>query len=282
MHSTGMSSDIPGEISVLAKRLASGCDFSAATAAAGLNPHQIIGRLKRGRWRQLFRGVYAVLAARRRAKRGCGPRSSAPARAPCSAIKPRLSCRLLAPPAEAIHVTVPSTRRVVTRGLIIRTSSALNRRRSLTGRHQDQRRGNPLDLVQLSPEFDDVCGWITKVCGRRLTTEDEAAALELRRMRWRDELDDVLAAAGGGSAPCWNIGACATSSVPTACRPPRHQVRVVIDGKVVYRDVCYEEYSCAVELDGRPGASRRRALARQSSGRRGQRAGRGDTPLRLA
>jgi hypothetical protein len=31
----------------------------------------------------------------------------------------------------------------------------------------------------------------------------------------------------------------------------RHQVRVVIDGKTVYRDVYYEEYQLAVELDGR-------------------------------
>ena len=31
----------------------------------------------------------------------------------------------------------------------------------------------------------------------------------------------------------------------------RHQVRVVIDGRAVYRDVYYEEYKLAVELDGR-------------------------------
>jgi hypothetical protein len=30
----------------------------------------------------------------------------------------------------------------------------------------------------------------------------------------------------------------------------RHQARVVIDGKVVYRDVYYEEYQLTVELDG--------------------------------
>ena len=31
----------------------------------------------------------------------------------------------------------------------------------------------------------------------------------------------------------------------------RHQVRVVIDGKIVYRDVYYDKYRAAVELDGR-------------------------------
>jgi len=31
----------------------------------------------------------------------------------------------------------------------------------------------------------------------------------------------------------------------------RHQVRVVIDGRTVYRDAYYEEYQLAVELDGR-------------------------------
>jgi hypothetical protein len=28
-----------------------------------------------------------------------------------------------------------------------------------------------LDLAQLAKTFDDACGWITKACGRRLTTE---------------------------------------------------------------------------------------------------------------
>ena len=50
---------------------------------------------------------------------------------------------------------------------------------------------------------------------------------------------------------CWNTGTCATSSAPMGLPRSRHQVRVVIEGKVVYRDAYYDEYQVAVEMDGR-------------------------------
>lgn len=72
-----------------------------------------------------------------------------------------------------------------------------------------------------------------------------------RKMRWRAELDDVLAAAGSGIHSVLEYRYLRDVERAHGLPRSRHQVRVVIDGKVVYRDVYYEEYQVAVELDGR-------------------------------
>ena len=110
-----------------------------------------------------------------------------------------------------------------------------------------------LDLAELSRTFDDACGWITKACGKRLTTEEKLrAALAMRKkMRWRPELNDVLAAAGHGIHSVLEYRYLRDVERAHGLPRSRHQVRVVIDGMVVYRDAYYEEYQLAVELDGR-------------------------------
>ena len=72
-----------------------------------------------------------------------------------------------------------------------------------------------------------------------------------KKMRWRAELDDVLAAAGSGIHSVLEYRYLRDVERAHGLPRSRHQVRVVIDGKVVYRDVYYEEYQVAVELDGR-------------------------------
>lgn len=108
-------------------------------------------------------------------------------------------------------------------------------------------------MVQLTSTFDDVCGWITRACGRRLTTEERLrAALALRKkMRWRTELEDVLTAAGDGIHSVLEFRYLRDVERAHGLPRSRHQVRVVIDGEVVYRDVYYDGYQAAVELDGR-------------------------------
>ena len=161
---------------------------------------------------------------------------------------------LIESPAETIYVTVPSTRRVRTSGIAIRISARV-------GEARQPNREPPrttveetvLDLIQLSRTFDDACWWLTRACGRRLTTEAKLrAALSLRKkMRWRPELDDVLAAAGDGIHSVLEYRYVRDVERAHGLPPSRHQVRVVIDGRAVYRDAYYEEYRLAVELDGR-------------------------------
>jgi predicted transcriptional regulator of viral defense system len=254
MHSAGMSSDIPSEISALAQRQA-GAISRQQLLEAGLNPQLIIRRLERGRWQQLYRGVYATFS-------GYLPRETWLWAAILSAGEGAVLSHqtaaelhgLLDPPADAIYVTVPSTRRVATRGLIIRTSGRVKQARQPDrAPPRTSIEETVLDLVQLAPGFDDVCGWITKACAKRLTTEEKLrTALAMRKkMRWRTELDDVLAAAGSGIHSVLEYRYLRDVERAHGLPRSRHQVRVVIDGKVVYRDAYYEEYQVAVELDGR-------------------------------
>ena len=254
MHSAGMRSDIPGEISALAQRQA-GAISRPQLIDAGLSPQLIIRRLERGRWQQLFRGVYAVFS-------GLPPRETWLWAAILSAGEGAVLSHqtaaelhgLLASRADAIYVTVPSTRRVATRGLIIRTSNRVEQARQPNrAPPRTSIEETVLDLVQLAPGFDDVCGWITKACAKRLTTEEKLrAALAMRKkMRWRAELDDVLAAAGSGIHSVLEYRYLRDVERAHGLPRSRHQVRAVIDGKVVYRDAYYEEYLVAVELDGR-------------------------------
>jgi transcriptional regulator with AbiEi antitoxin domain of type IV toxin-antitoxin system len=222
---------------------------------AGLSSQMITTRLERHRWQMLFRGVYAVF-------NGLPPRETwlwaAILRAGDGAV---LSYQTAAElhgltdhRADAIYVTIPSTRRVATRGLIIRISGRIEQAKQP---NRDPPRTSVeetvLDLVQLSPSFDEACGWITKACAKRLTTEERLrTAIAMRKkMRWRTELVDILAASGNGIHSVLEYRY--LRDVERAHGLPRsqHQVRVVIDGKTVYRDVYYEEYQAAVELDGR-------------------------------
>ena len=72
-----------------------------------------------------------------------------------------------------------------------------------------------------------------------------------KKMRWRAELDDVLTAAGSGIHSVLEYRYLRDVERAHGLPRSRHQVRVVIDGQVAYRDAYYEEYQVAVELDGR-------------------------------
>ena len=108
------------------------------------------------------------------------------------------------------------------------------------------------DLIELAETFDDACGWITRAVGRRLTTEERLTK------RWSGArkyaggpLEDILAAAGDGIHSVLEYRYLRDVERAHGLPRSRHQVRVVIDGKTVYRDAYYEEYRLAVELDGR-------------------------------
>jgi predicted transcriptional regulator of viral defense system len=249
-----MGNDIPAQIAELA-RWQAGAISRQQLVDAGVNAQLIIRRLERGRWQQLHRGVYAVFS---------GPPGretwlwAAVLRAGDDAVLSHQTAAelhgLIDSPAEAICVSIPSTRRITTPGLVIRTSSRIG---EATQPNRDPPRTTVeetvLDLAHLAKTFDDACGWVTKACGRRLTTEERLrSALAVRKkMRWRTELDDVLAAAGSGIHSVLEYRY--VRDVERAHGLPRsqHQVRVVIDGKAVYRDAYYEKYRVAVELDGR-------------------------------
>ena len=220
---------------------------------AGLTSKLINARLKCGRWQQLYWGVYAVFT-------GPVPRETwlwaALLRAgPGAALSHFTAAELhglMDNRREAIYVTVPATRRIIVPGVVVRTS----RRIAIQPGPEPPRTSieeTVLDLTELAQSFDDACGWITRAIGRRLTTAERLAeALQQRKkMRWRPELEDLLKAAGDGIHSVLEYRYLRDVERAHGLPRSRHQVRVVIDGKVVYRDAYYEEYRLAVELDGR-------------------------------
>ena len=249
-----MNYDIPARLLKLVQWQA-GAISRQQLLDAGLSARAITRRLERGRWQQIYRGVYAAFN---------GPPSrdtwlwAAVLRAGPGAVLSYHTAAelhgLVDAPAEAIFVTVPSTRRIRTPGIVVRMSGRVAEARQ-SGREPPRTsvEETVLDLVELALTFDDACGWITRACGRRLTTEEKlrAAMAVRKKMHWRAKLDDVLAAAGDGIHSVLEYRYLRDVERAHGLPPSRHQVRVVIDGRRAYRDAYYEEYRLAVELDGR-------------------------------
>jgi len=249
-----MDYDISGAAAELA-RWQAGAISRQQLLTAGLTPQMITTRLERQRWQHLYRGVYATFT-------GPPPRQAwlwaAVLRAGPGAVLSHLTAAelhgLLDTPADAIFVTVPSTRRIRAPGLVVRTSGRIAEA-TQPGRQPPRTsvEETVLDLAELAWTFDDACGWLTQACGRRMTT---AAKLEQaqqirKKMRWRHELEDVLAAAADGIHSALEYRYLRDVERAHGLPRSRHQVRAVIDGKTVYRDAYYEKYKLATELDGR-------------------------------
>ena len=246
----------------------------------------IFTRLERGRWQQLHWGVYAMFT-------GPVPREAelwaALLRAGPGAVLSHLSAaelhELIDYPGESIYVTVPSTRRITMRGVVVRTSRRIAEA-TQPGREPPRTsvEETVFDLIELAETLDDACGWITRAVGRRLTTAERLAQALARRkkIRWRATLEDILAAAGDGIHSVLEYRYLRDVERAHGLPRSRHQVRVLIDGKTAYRDAYYEKYRLAVELDGRlahPDEERSRDRHRDNhSGRRGH----PDHSLRLA
>jgi hypothetical protein len=249
-----MNYDIHGSAAELA-RWQAGAISRQQLLTAGLTSQMVATRLERERWQQLYRGVYATFS---------GPPSrdtwlwAAVLRAGDGAVLSHQTAAelhgLIDSPAEAIFVTVPSARRVKVAGIAIRFSGRIA---EATQANREPPRTTVeetvLDLVEMARTFDEACGWITRACGRRLTTERKLrATMAMRKkMRWRPELSDVLAAAGDGIHSVLEYRYLRDVERAHGLPASRHQLHVVINGKTVYRDAYYEDYQVAVELDGR-------------------------------
>lgn len=240
---------------------------------AGLTKAGIAWQLHRSRWRQLHRGVYAVFTGEpgREAALWAAVLRVGPGAVLSHHTAAELA-RLTDRPSDLLHVTVPAERRVAAiPGLVIHRSGRTGR-----GRHpsllppRTRVEDTVLDLAGLATSFDDACGWVTRACGRRLTTEERLrTAMAARgRMRWRGQLAELLGDPDGGLHSVLEYRY--FRDVERAHRLPRsaRQVRVVSGGRVRYRDALYARFLVVVELDGRmahPGESRWRDIRRDNA-----------------
>ena len=160
----------------------------------------------------------------RHARRGCGPRFSAPARVPCSAIRPRLSCTDSSTP-RPMRSTSPSRRPGASR---LGASSSARRAASSRPGSLTGRRLGPASRKRCWIWFSSPLGSTTPAAGLPRPALSGSPRRKSSGPRWPCARKCAGAPSSMMSSPqraaeftpCWNTGTCATSSAPTACRDP--------------------------------------------------------------
>jgi hypothetical protein len=224
---------------------------------AGVSRNTIISRVNHGLWQQLHPGVYgaftgvlswevrlwaAILYA------GPGALLSHETAAEILGLATR-RCAV-------IQVTIPASRRVrPPEGVAIHHSSFGYPR-------WRPQRGIPphtfyaetiVDLAAAADNLDDVVAWVSRGIARNLVSDAQlkAAIAARRRLRWRDEIGEVVERVAGGSH--FPLEFRYDRDVERAHRLPvaKRQLEFVKpDGTRGFRDRCYEQYGLIVELDG--------------------------------
>jgi hypothetical protein len=251
-----MTSDLPVALRELA-RIQHGVFSRRQAIRAGLTVDLIGSRVRRQAWLSLYPGVYTILTGTpgRNARlwaavlySGAGALLSHETAAELHGLADASS--------NPIYVTVPAQRKVVSaEGIsIYRSARALE---AVQGRSYPPRtriEETVLDLTQAAATFDDVCGWVTRAFARDLTDEARLRkAMSIRpKLRWRGDLDELIAAAADGDHSVleyrYDRDVERAHGLPTA----RRQVPFTgPGGRRGRRDLVYEDYALAVELDGR-------------------------------
>jgi len=270
-----MPSDVPSALRALRDHAdrQRGVITSRQAQSAGLSRDEIAHRVRSGRWQRLHTGVYAVFS-------GPPDRQSvlwaAVLRAGQGAMLSYQTAaeldRLVDRSSSSIHLTIPAARRIP--GGIPGTVVHL--------RCDAQRAAHPsrlpprtrieetvLDLADAAGSAWDAVGWVSTAVGRRLTTQHLLSeALGLRsRLRWRADLTIALSPDLAGIHSVLEYRYLRDVERPHGLPKGTRQARVSRDGVVEYRDVLYEEFSLAVELDGaaaHPAGTRWRDIRRDN------------------
>jgi Transcriptional regulator, AbiEi antitoxin len=224
---------------------------------AGLSPGMIKFRVKSGRWQQLHLGVYATFTG---SPGRCSWLWAAVLWAGPGAVLSHQTAAelqgLADKPANPVHVTIPHGRHIVTiEGVRLHRSTRIVeavRTRDYPPRTTVEE--TVLDLTQAANSFDDVCGWVTRAVARELTDEARLRAAMTRRgrLRWRDDLGDILEAAVTGDHSVleyrYHRDVERAHGLP---EPGRQTPFTAKDGRRGRRDRVYQDYGVVVELDGR-------------------------------
>jgi hypothetical protein len=252
-----MSNDIPLAFRE-ATRFQAGVISRQQALRFGLSVSAIKWQLTCGRWRQIHPGVYVTFSGPvgREAQlwaavlyAGKGAQLSHETAAEVNGLAAHQS--------RLINVTVPTSRRVKQpRGLVIHRSAYLDLKarfpRGVVPHTLVEE--TVIDLVETAGSFDEACGWVTAAFGRRLTAEGplRQALAARRKLRWRDQLDEMIIAAAGGAHSVLEFRY--DRDVERAHGLPKASQQVPFtkpDGSRGFRDRCYGTYGLVVELDGR-------------------------------
>ena len=254
-HPVAMATRLTDELRELA-RAQSGVLTRGQALSGGLTRTMIRIQLEQGRWQRLQTGVYAVYS---------GPPTrltvlwGAVWRAGPDAVLSHLTAAELSGltdrPSALVHVAVPSDRYIERiPGIVVhRSGRARVAVHPVLAPPRTRLEETVLDLAGAAATLDDACGWITRALGRRLTTPaqlQEAMALRAR-LRWRRQLTQALTAEWGGVHSSLEYRYLKNVERPHLLPRGVRQARARQGPGTIYRDVLYDQYALAVELDGR-------------------------------
>jgi len=234
--------------------------------AAGLSPAVIDAQLRCGRWRPLYRGVYAAYT-------GVPPREcvlwAGVLRAGPGAVLSHHSAAeldgLTDRRSPVTHVTVGHDRLVrflgdrsiapLPRLVVHRTDRIETIRHPARTPPRTRIDETIIDLTQVSASFDDAFSWLCRGCGRRLTTPEHIATALIgrSRVRWRDDILGALSVIGDGIHSILEYRY--IRDVEWAHRLPEAKrqvkaIRGVSFPRSQYLDNLYKAFGVGVELDG--------------------------------
>jgi hypothetical protein len=252
-----MGKEIPAELHELA-RFQAGMVTRQQALGCGLSTSAITSKVRHGRWRQIYRGVYATFTGpvNREAQlwaavlyAGKGAQLSHETAAELHGLPGRRS--------PLIHVTIPASRRVTpARGVVIHISA-----RTDTGARfppgvlpRTFVEETILDLVDAARSLDDACGWVTSAFGQGLTGEGplRATMCSRKKLRWRRQIDEIITAAAGGAHSVLEFRYDRDVERAHGLPAAQHQVPFTKpNGRRGFRDRYYGEYGLVVELDGK-------------------------------
>lgn len=267
-----MPNELPQPLRELAQ-FQHGILTSGQAQQGGLTKDIIRSRVRQERWQCMHAGVYAVFSGEPgraavlwAAVLGAGPGAM------LSYHTAAELAGLTDAPGTSIHVTIPASRRIAgSPGLVVHVSGRAGQiRHPALAPARTRIEDTVLDLTQLASTAEAAYGWTTRALGRRLTTQPRLrAAMALRnRLRWRRDLTEALAADWAGVHSGLEYRYLRDVERPHALPPGTRQALARRAGHNEYRDVLYEEYGVAVELDGRaahPGDTRWRDIRRDNS-----------------
>jgi very-short-patch-repair endonuclease len=240
---------------------------------SGVSAGSVRSYVQSGQWQQVYHGVYATFTGQlsRDALLWAAVLRAGPSALLSHYTAAELQ-RLTDVTSKAIHITIPSSRRVLpVRGLVIHVS-----KRTLMAGHstalppRTRIEETVLDLTQSASNADDACSWVARGLGRRLTSQARLldALNQRQRVRFRRELGELLSPDSAGIHSALEYRYVKWVEVPHGLPPGKRQVKAKAAGARVYRDVLYDEHALIVELDGRaahPGDTRWKDIRRDNA-----------------
>jgi len=248
-----MPSELPDQLRELAW-LQHGVLSARQVLNGGLTRDIIRSRLDHGRWQRLHTGVYAVFTGNpdRHAvlwaavlRAGPGAVLSYQTAAELTGLTERQSAH--------IHITLSGRRPGRIPGVKVHLSGRVAQARHPAAAPPRTRvEETVLDLAEVAATLDDAYGWVTRALGRRLTTQERLreAMAQRGRLRWRRELAEALTPDAAGAHSLLEHRYLRDVERRHCLPRGRRQAQVRRDSRTEYRDVLYEAYGVAVELDG--------------------------------